>query len=214
MLDKLSITTIDDGLVVARINEAIAAAVANITDFEFPEQGKRTVSCKLTFDVVGTRERPLCQPSVSLKLAERALPSQFVRINVVSKEAYVVNDKQDPMFDEPAYSFSPEVVPTLDEINHGRLIQEINLAIQAAVDNIADPDTPIKGKREVSIQLHFTVAEKAVRRDQIECQPVVSTKPQTRAITSQVFHLLPSEQAMASLPLYDQTKPHQEVTNA
>lgn len=215
MIERLSIKSILNGAVVERINEAIKAAVANVTDFEYPEAGKRTVTCKLVFEPMGNRERPICQPSVSVKLAEKALPATFVNINVFKKEGWVTNEEQAEMFTEtPSYSFSPEFVPELSNVNHGDLIKEINLAIQDVVDNISDPDTPIKGRREVAISLHFAVAEKAIRRNQITCQPVVSTKPQSRAITSQVFDLLPTETAAAGLLLYsDQLPKHTKEVN-
>lgn len=204
-VEKLSIMTIGAGAVVDRINVAIANAIANITDFDFPEAGKRTVSIRLKFEAVMSRERQLLTPVVLLKLPEKALPSQFVSVNVLTQEAWVANEVQEELYPANNFSFAADYVPTLQELNYGQLVARIDEALNSVISNICDLDTTIKGAREVAIQLQFTVDERAVQRNRIHCLPSINTKPQTRAVAGQAFDLKLEETDEQKYPLYDQT---------
>jgi len=213
MIQPLSIEVINNGQIVNDLNAAFEKAVQNCTDPQMPLAGARVVTLAFAIEpIAGNRERPVCQPSISVKLAEPAKPMQFLAVNVFKKEAFIENVEQTELFsDEPAGM--AVIAPTLHSLLDGELVGEIDLALQQAIENVADPDTPAKGKRVVSCKFAFTLADDSSKRTRVTCQPKVEAKLQPRALAAVSLAVTATAQpnSFDMLPVYTDS---QGATNA
>jgi hypothetical protein len=210
----LSFEAINNGKAMKRANEAIREAAMNCLDPATPLLTPRVVSITVTLNpLVGSRERSMIQASVSSKLVEAGFEPQTVQLHLVKKTAYVELVEEVPLFEHKPLPLAAGEVPTLEQINEGRVLAEINLALQHCVENLANPDTPVKGKRSVVCQLKFINLEQSGKRGPLGVQPTVNTKLQARAIPPAHFTLQPVTVSEADYPMaYDETARKGEST--